>query len=164
MRTVQLPATAWYLSDVAVMNEEWQKRKMTADDNAEEGIGEAIERPWIVLKDTYDIETWIDHQSRHLQHRLAGGRIDTGYGIGFRLAAGGEIYMHTSPEGMVLLDVTEEAGWIAPLIAAATGAQMPAGRIWTLSVESLTQLLFGLNGLIATTRIVTDHDFRIRKR
>lgn len=137
---------------------------MMMDENENDGAGEDIERPWIVLKDTYDIETWIDHQSRHLQRRFAGGRADTGYGIGFRLKAGGEIYMHTSPDGIVLLDVTEEAEWIAPLIVAATGAQMPAGRIWTLSVESLTQLLFGLNGLIAATRIVTDHDFRIRKR
>lgn len=137
---------------------------MMMEENEDDGIEEAIERPWIVLKDTYDIETWIDHQSRHLQRRMAGGRADAGYGICFRLEAGGEIYMHTSPEGMVLLDVTEEAEWIAPLIVAATGTQMPAGRIWTLSVESLTQLLFGLNGLIAATRIVTDHDFRIRKR
>ena len=136
---------------------------MTMDDDLDDGIEEAAERPWIVLKDTYDIETWIDHQSRHLQRRIGNGRAD-GYGICFQLLAGGEIYMHTSPDGVVLLDVTEEAEWIAPLIVAATDVQMPAGRIWTLSVESLTQLLFGLNGLIATTRIVTDHDFRIRKR
>src|SRR5690606_21268719 len=95
-----------------------RNEKMMMDENENDDVGEDIERPWIVLKDTYDIETWIDHQSRYLQRRLAGGRADTGYGIGFRLTAGGEIYMHTSPEGIVLLDVTEEAEWIAPLIVA----------------------------------------------
>lgn len=139
------------------MNEE-----MTPDEERF-GIDDAIERPWIVLRDTYDIETWIDHQSRHLQRRIDNGRAD-GYGICFQLEAGGDIYMHTTPDGVTLLDVTEEAEWIAPLIAAATGVQTPAGRVWTLPVESLTQLIFGLNNLIATTRIVTNHDFRIRKR
>lgn len=130
------------------------------DDSSE--VNEAAERPWIVLQGTYDIEAWIDHQNRHIQRRIGSGRA-SGYGLCFRLTAGGDIFLHTTPEGMVLLDVMPEAEWIAPLIIASTQAEAPAGQIWTLPMESLTQLLVGLNGLIATTRIVTDHDFRIRK-
>lgn len=126
---------------------------------------EPVERPWIVLKSTYDVEMWIDHQNRQIQQRIgtAPGNRVSGYGLSFRLTEGGEIFMHTTTEGIVLLDVTPEADWIAPLIVAATQATAPSGQIWTLPVESLTQLVVGLSGLIATTRIVTDHDFRIRR-
>jgi hypothetical protein len=135
------------------------------DDDEDNRMEEPTERPWIVLKSTYDVETWIDHQSRQIQQRIGNAENSraTGYGICFRLAAGGEVFMHTTAEGIVLLDVTPEAGWIAPLIVAATQATAPSGRIWTLPMESLTQLVVGLSGLIAATRIVTDHDFRVRK-
>lgn len=134
-------------------------------DDEDNRMEEPVERPWIVLKSTYDVEMWIDHQNRQIQQRIGNvmsSRVN-GYGLCFRLTAGGEIFMHTTAEGIVLLDVTPEAEWIVPLIVAATQAAAPSGQIWTLPVESLTQLVVGLSGLIATTRIVTDHDFRIRK-
>lgn len=139
-----------------------KRERLMLDDEDDNGIEEAAERPWIVLKGTYDVEAWIDQQSRRIQQRVGNDRAN-GYGICFRLAAGGEIFMHTTSEGIVLLDVTPEAEWISPLIVAVTQAPVPNGQIWTLPMESLTQLVVGLSGLIATTRIVTDHDFRIRK-
>ena len=125
----------------------------------ESNIGE---RPWIDLKTTYDVETWIDHYNRDLQ-RAVEKKNASGYGICFQLAAGGEIYMHTTPDGDVLLDVMPEAEWIAPLITAATHVDAPPSQIWNLPGHALTQLIFGLSSLIVSTRIVLQHDFKIRK-
>lgn len=122
-----------------------------------------VERPWIVLNTTYDVEAWIDSYNRDLQ-RFVGNRNTAGQGICFCLAAGGEIFLHTTSEGDVLLDVTPEAEWVAPLIAAATQAEPPRSQIWTLPGHVLTQLVLGLSSLIASTRIVPGHDFRGRTR
>ncbi|HYD96585.1 MAG TPA: hypothetical protein VEC01_14745 [Noviherbaspirillum sp.] len=119
-------------------------------------------RPWIDLKTTYDVEAWIDNYNRDLQ-RAPLRKNAAGYGICFFLAPGGEIYMHTTPEGEILLDVTPEAEWAAPVISAATGIVAPGRQIWALPGEVLTQLVFGLNSLIASTQIVLEHDYRIRK-
>ena len=123
-------------------------------------------RPWIVLTTTYDVEAWIDHYNRDLQRAAKQANLKpnaTGYGICFGLEHGGEIYMHTSPEGEIVLDVTPEAEWAAPVISAATGATPPKGQIWRLPEGRLTQLVLGLSSLIASTRIVLDHSFRIKK-
>lgn len=123
-------------------------------------------RPWIGLHTTYDVEAWIDNYNRDLQRaagKSAGMANATGYGICFYLAHGGELYMHTTPDGDILLDVTSEAEWVAPVITAATQVEPPASRIWQLPSHKLTQLILGLSSLIASTRIVLDHDFKIRK-
>ena len=119
-------------------------------------------RPWVALNTTYDVEAWIDSYNRDLQ-RAIDKRNVAGYGICFGLIHGGDIYMHTDPEGQVLLDVTPEAEWAKPVIAAATGTEPPQTQIWPLPGETLTQLLLGLNSLIATARIVLRHEYRIRK-
>ena len=95
-------------------------------------------------------------------HRFIQDPNATGYGVCFRLAHGGDIYMH-STEGAVLLDVTPEAEWIAPVIAAATGVAAPAAQIWTLPDDKLTELLLGLSSLIASTRLVASHRYKIKK-
>lgn len=123
---------------------------------------ELAERPWIVLKTTYDVEAWIDGYNRELQRAIENTRA-AGYGICFRLAHGGDVYLHTTPDGDVLLDVTPEAEWVAPLITAATSVAQPTSQIWALPGHTLTQLLLGLSSLIAATRIVLQHDFKIRK-
>jgi hypothetical protein len=127
------------------------------------------ERPWIVLASTYDIEAWIDQFNRDLQrlfpdnnhHALPNSR---GYGISFILIHGGEIFMHTTSEGQVLLDITEDARWIAPVITASTNIAEPPSSIWQLPSEALTQLIYGMNTLIAATRIVLEHDYKFKKR
>jgi len=121
-----------------------------------------IERPWIALETTYDVEAWIDAYNHELQ-RFTENRNVGGYGICFVLAEDGEIYLHTTTEGDLLLDVTPEAEWAAPVIAAATRSAPPAGRIWALPGSALTPLILGLSSLIASTRTVVGHDFRIRK-
>jgi hypothetical protein len=123
---------------------------------------EPIERPWIVLKNTYDVEAWIDSYNYDLRRAIDKPNT-SGQGICFVLAHGGEIYMHTDAEGNVLLDVTPEAEWVAPLISAATHIEPPPSHIWALPGHTLTQLVLGLSGLIASTRIVTSHDFKMRK-
>src|SRR5579872_911575 len=71
------------------------------------------ERPWIALNTTYDIEAWIDSYNRDLQYAMKKTNA-TGYGICFFLELGGEIFLHTTQEGDVMLDVTPEAAWVAP--------------------------------------------------
>ena len=129
-------------------------------------IGELPERPWIVLNTTYDAEAWMDNYNRDLRRAIEqanAGRNASGYGICFRLAHGGEIYLHTDAEGNVLLDVTPQAQWVTPLIAAATGVEAPPSQIWALPGHTLTQLVLGLSSLIASTRIVLRHDFKMKK-
>ena len=121
------------------------------------------ERPWIALHTTYDVEAWIDSYNRDLQRAVTDRNKAAGCGICFILAHGGEIYLHTDSEGGVLLDVTPAAEWAAPLITAATRVAAPAGRIWSVPGHALTQLVLGLSPLIAATRIVPRHDFRLRK-
>jgi hypothetical protein len=138
------------------------RRMMTDTDANPEGREEPSMRPWIVLNTTYDVEAWIDTYNRDLQ-RASGKSNVTGYGICFYLAHGGELYMHTTPEGDILLDVTTEAEWVLPVIAAATQVESPPSRIWHLPSDKLTELILGLSSLIASTRIVLGHDFKIRK-
>jgi hypothetical protein len=125
-------------------------------------IEEAPERPWIVLKTTYDVEAWIDNYNRELQRSMERANA-TGYGICFKLAEGGDIFMHTNTDGDILLDVTPEAEWVAPLITAATRIEAPRSQIWALPGHTLTQLILGLSSLIDSSRLVFSHDFKIRK-
>lgn len=134
-----------------------------SDDTNKNGANEeTAERPWIVLSTTHDIEAWVDHFNRELQHSVKKSNA-SGYGIRFRLSAGGEIFMHTTSEGDILLDVGPEAEWAAPAICAATGAAAPRSRIWRLPGDTLTQFLLGMSTLIASTRIVLDHEFKLKK-
>lgn len=120
------------------------------------------ERPWIKWETTYEIEAWIDTYNRDMQRIINDPRA-SGYGICFILDAGGEIYLHTSPEGIALIDVPPEAEWISPLLTAVTQDEAPASQIWTLPVEKLTQLILGLSPLVKSTRMVLKHEFRIKK-
>lgn len=132
------------------------------EERDDERLEEFRERPWIALQTSYDVEAWIDQFNRDLQQvvkKPQAGR----HGICFRLAHGGEIFLHTTNEGDILLDVTPEAEWVIPVIVATTASNPPPSRIWALPGGRLTQLLLGLTSLIAATRIVTDHDFRIKK-
>lgn len=132
------------------------------DTNKAEAIEVAAERPWIVLSTTHDVEAWIDHFNRELQHFVKKSNAG-GYGIRFRLSAGGEIFMHTTSEGEILLDVDPKAEWAAPVICAATGVAAPRSRIWRMPGDTLTQFLLGMSTLIASTRMVLDHDFKLKK-
>lgn len=127
-----------------------------------ENTYESTGRPWIVLKTTYDVEAWIDNYNRELQRTVQKTNA-TGYGICFLLEQGGEIYMHTTPDGDVMLDVTQEAEWVAPLISAATRIEAPSSQIWNLPGHTLTQLIFGLSPLVAASRIVLQHDYKVKK-
>lgn len=119
-------------------------------------------RPWIVLGSTYDVEAWIDNYNRDLQQTIKKDNTK-GSGICFLLELGGEIYLHTTPEGDILLDVSEEAAWATPVIAAATATTAPPGPVWALPGDTLTQLILGLSGLISATRMVVSHTYKMPK-
>jgi hypothetical protein len=119
-------------------------------------------RPWIVLNDTYDIEAWIDQQNYALQRNVREGN-NCMQGICFLLEQGGELYLHTTSEGNVLLDVTPEAEWVVPLIVRAANVESSKSQIWLIPGDRLTALIFGLNGLIATVKLVAHHDFGRRR-
>ncbi|MYM27753.1 hypothetical protein GTP58_05415 [Duganella sp. CY15W] len=119
--------------------------------------------PWSGLETPADVELWIEeHNQSMLQHI---GKHETGYGVCFTLAEGGEIYLQTTQDGALILDVTPEAAWVAPLImAAARIGDAPPGRLWVLPNDKLVQLMIGLSGLIASSILVVGHDFGLRRR
>lgn len=118
-------------------------------------------RPWIHLETPQDVELWIDEHNLAMQEFIKPQ--ETGYGICFTLAEGGNIYMQTA-EDAVVLDVEEDASWVAPLIVAATGADLPQGHYWLLPADKLTQLIIGLSSLVASTTLVVGHRFGSRGR
>ncbi|GAA4025420.1 hypothetical protein [Actimicrobium antarcticum] len=133
------------------------------DEPDEERAGATLqERPWTVLETIVDVDAWIDGLNRDL-HAVIRKQPVSNPGVCFRLTEGGEIYLHTNGDGDVLLDVTEEADWVTPLISAATQVAAPAASLWILPGHVLTQLVLGLSPLVETTRLVLQHEFRTKK-
>ncbi len=119
--------------------------------------------PWSGLETPADVELWIEEHNQALQQHIA--KHETGYGVCFTLAEGGEIYLQTTQDGHLVLDVTEDAAWVAPLImAAARLSEAPAGSLWVLPDDKLVQLMIGLSGLIASSILVVGHNFGLRRR
>ena len=119
------------------------------------------EQPWLVLESITEIEAWIDNYNRDLLEYV--NKTDArGCGVRFTLEHGGHIYLHTNEEA-IWLDVAPEAEWVEPVITAATGVEAPRSQIWALPPDKLTELLLGLNMLIASTRLVTEHAYRVKK-
>lgn len=112
--------------------------------------------PWIVLDSPQDVEAWIDEHNRSMVEHI--GPRETGAGVCFTLAEGGNVYLHTSGDA-VILDVDADAQWIAPLIMAATGSPAPRGQLWILPDDKLIQLIMGLSSLVASTTLVAGHHF-----
>jgi hypothetical protein len=128
----------------------------------EKNIVVTPEHPWVSLETIPDVEAWMDLNDRELQ-QLIGNKPSVGHGICFSLSHGGEIYLHTNSEGDILLDVTPEAEWCAPVISATTQVVPPRGQIWILPQHVLLQLILGLNTLVTSSRLVVRHEFRLRK-
>lgn len=122
----------------------------------------APEHAWISLETIQEVEAWMDLNDRELQ-QLIGNKASVGHGICFSLLHGGEIYLHTNSDGDILLDVMPDAEWIAPVISATTNVPPPRGQIWILPQHVLLQLILGLNSLVASSRLVLRHEFRLRK-
>jgi hypothetical protein len=116
--------------------------------------------PWTALETPADAELWIAEHDLALQEHI--GKHETGYGVCFTLAPGGDIYMQTS-EDAVILDVTPDAEWVAPLIAAVAQAEPPKGSMWVLPDDKLVQLILGLSTLVASTTLVSGHNFGRRR-
>lgn len=118
-------------------------------------------RPWIELLTPQDVEAWIEEHNACMQEMISPK--ETGVGICLTLAAGGDVYLQTLDDA-VLLDVEPEADWIAPLIVAATQADPPKGQLWVLPADRLVQLILGLSTLVASTTLVAGHKFGTRQR
>jgi len=112
--------------------------------------------PWMPLESPQDVELWIAEHNQTMLELIKPQ--ETGVGVRFRLAVGGDITMQTTADA-VILDVDPDAGWVAPLIMAATGAEQPTGQIWVLPDDKLVQLLLGLSTLVESSLIVTGHNF-----
>lgn len=125
-----------------------------ADDNKDRPRFRPV--PWTPLETPQDVELWIAEHDQSMQERVKPH--ETGVGVRFTLAAGGEVYLQTTADA-VILDVDPEASWIGPLIMAATGADQPAGQFWILPDDKLVQLMLGLSTLIESSMIVTGHNF-----
>jgi hypothetical protein len=118
-------------------------------------------RPWIPLETPQDVELWIDEHNMAMQELIRPQ--ETGVGICFTLAVGGNIYMQTTDDA-IILDVDQDAEWVAPLIIAATRAEAPKGRVWVLPNDKLVQLIIGLSSLVESTTLVSGHNFGSRGR
>lgn len=130
--------------------------------NAPDHNEEQITHPWQILESPAELEAWMELNNQELQQRI-GKRATQGQGICFNLMLGGEIYFHTNQDGDILLDVSSEAQWVAPVITACSQVAAPRGQIWCLPHHSLIPVIMGLNPLIASSRLVTQHAFRIQK-
>lgn len=116
---------------------------------------------WQSMDNAEAVEAWLIDKNRDLQ-QLLGRRVTAGQGLCLTLTLGGECFLHTNSDGDVLLDVSAEAAWAAPVIAAATQSALPKGSVWLLPSNTLAQLILGLNSLIASSRLVISHSYRIR--
>jgi hypothetical protein len=117
--------------------------------------------PWTGLETPQDVELWIEEHNRSLQEHI--GPQETGYGVCFTLAEGGNIFLQSTGDAIVL-DVEPDAEWVAPLIMAATGAEAPRAQVWVLPDDKLVQLIIGLSSLVASTTLVSGHKFGKSKR
>lgn len=113
--------------------------------------------PWTALETPVDVELWIAEHNLALQELVAPN--ETGYGVCFTLAEGGEIYLQTTSDGAIILDVTADADWVSPLIIAVSQVEPPKGSQWVLPDDKLVQLIMGLSGLIASSILVAGHNF-----
>jgi hypothetical protein len=118
-------------------------------------------RPWIELQTPQDVEAWIDEHNQSMMEHI--GPQETGVGVCFTLAEGGNIYLQTSADA-VILDVDADAQWVAPLIMAATQTPEPPAQLWILPDDKLIQLIVGLSSLVASTTLVSGHNFGSRSR
>jgi hypothetical protein len=118
-------------------------------------------RPWTPLETPQDVELWIEEHNQAMQDLIRPQ--ETGIGICFALSVGGNIYMQTTQDAVVL-DVEPDAEWVAPLIIAATNAEAPKGRLWVLPNDKLVQLIIGLSTLVDSTTLVSGHNFGSRAR
>lgn len=118
-------------------------------------------RPWIALETPQDVEAWIDEHNRSMMEHI--GPQETGVGVCFTLAEGGNIFLQTSADA-VILDVEPDAQWVAPLIMAATQSSQPASQLWILPDDKLIQLIVGLSSLVVSTTLVSGHNFGARSR
>ena len=131
-----------------------------------DSVAATQDHAWMMLESVAEVEAWLDLNDRQLRQAISEQPKAAGYhgcGICFGLTHGGEIYLHTNSEGEVLLDVTPEANWATPVIAAVTQAQPPNGQVWILPPHILIELIMGLNSLIASSRLVLSHEFHRRR-
>jgi hypothetical protein len=119
--------------------------------------------PWTHLLTPEEADAWIDNFNRALQEYVTQANAG-GYGVCFSLAAGGDIFLHTTQEGYVLLDVTPDAQWAAPVIAAAVNSAPPDTQIWHFADDKLTQFVLGLSSLVASSTMVLQHDYHWKKK
>lgn len=120
------------------------------------------QQPWEILDGIDDVQVWIAHVNAEIHYYLTEANLiqaPNGQGICFELALGGQLFCHTTSDGWLLVDMSDDALWAEPIIEACNGVKKYRGRIWVLPEAALITLILGLNNLIASTTIVLQHDF-----
>jgi hypothetical protein len=117
--------------------------------------------PWTELNTPQDVEQWIEAHNLALQEHVRPN--ESGYGICFTLREGGNIYMQSSDDAIVL-DVDGDAEWVSPLIAAAAQVEPPVSSLWVLPDDKLIQLIIGLSSLVESTTLIVGHAFGLKHR
>jgi hypothetical protein len=128
--------------------------------------------PWLEVHSISELEAWIALQNQELQEFLSDAKPNSssqtygqsygqsqGQGICLLFELGGTLHIHTNTHGELLLDQSEDALWLTPVISAACQTPAPKGRIWRVSEDYLVKLLMGLNPLISSTQLVLQHKF-----
>jgi hypothetical protein len=118
-------------------------------------------RAWEPLATPQDVELWIAEHNQSMQENIS--LTETGCGICFDLTEGGQVFLQTGADGAVILELTAEAEWVAPLIAAAAQVEASHTALWILPDDKLIQLVLGLSSLIATSMLVVGHRFGSRR-
>ena len=116
--------------------------------------------PWVELVSVHEVEAWLAFQNQELA-RLLENKASVGQGLCLQLKLGGEIFCHTNQEGEILLELSDEALWCIPVISKATNCAPPRAQLWQLPNDVLIQLIFGLNSLISSSRLVLSHRFKV---
>jgi hypothetical protein len=118
-------------------------------------------RAWEPLATPQDVELWIAEHNQSMQENIS--LTETGCGICFGLTEGGQIFLQTGADGAVILELTAEAEWVAPLISAAAQVEASHSSLWILPDDKLIQLVLGLSSLIATSMLVVGHRFGAKR-
>ena len=106
--------------------------------------------PWTPLSTPQDVDDWIDAHNRSLAEHI--GPQETGFGVCFTLTEGGNIYMQTLDDAVVL-DVSD--GWVVHLLDG-TGSREAFARLAELELPVAGSLV----GEVARVgvRILVDAD------
>jgi hypothetical protein len=124
----------------------------------------ALRMKFVPVEDSADVNRSDDkywgNKQRDVVEGLEGRMNISGTAICFKLRDGGEIFVHSRPNDLVVLDITSEGLWLVPMLAKFSVSQMqPDAHVWGLHRKWRPQLFIFLNSLSSATRTIEKHGF-----